>query len=265
MKKRTKIYALLLSLSLTIGVFTPSIAHAKTLDAPKTSQSINSNYFNSKSLITYQEEKLIREQFAKDGLDNTSIERCITKLKNGQVLDAETPEKLAKVPKEFFAFTKPTSKQALLASKTKMYKFPDGSYIKLTSKPIAKKTLPIANKNLITPNYVYTSNYSTEYVDEFIEGNYGTSHAGFVTSFTEYRGGGSTIYNAHDTTGWGYGTWTYNQPTIVRAVQTGTQPALAYASMTQVSSAGGLYTKTSGYTLELNVFETKYYMFMTKR
>jgi hypothetical protein len=83
--------------------------------------------------ISKSNENQLRENFQKLKIDKKTQEKLIDKIKNGQVLDSENPNELAKVPEEALTPT--------LNDPVKRYTFPDGSVIENGIEIISKTEL----------------------------------------------------------------------------------------------------------------------------
>ncbi len=257
MKKRfLKISALLLCLGVSITSYSSLTAYAET-------PVVTNSYAEAQSYITSEEETVLREEFAKDGVESGTIEKLINKIKNGEMLDAENPDKISKVPKDYFMFEKSNKRVA----REKTYTFEDGSYIKVESIPTINTRVSLQDSKInkgYQTDYVERSNYATLYVDEYIQAKYGTvSKVGFYCTFGLYNRSNSRIDNVYDTSGWGLGSWDYGDPKIIHSTQSGSRPALATASATQKTGIGD-FGKTSGYTCKLEVYKSTYTMTLTK-
>ncbi|WP_125154750.1 hypothetical protein [Clostridium rectalis] len=200
---------------------------------------------------------IIRKQFLEDGVKPATIEKLINKIKNGETLDAENPDKIAQVPKGFFKFELKDSTEKSIQEKT--YTFEDGSYIKVES-------IPTKRIKIIEPltRSVEYSHYGAIYTDEFIKTTYGSSKVVFYCIFRMLNQSRSVINNVYGTTGWGLGSWTYGEPQLIRSTQNGSMPAFAVATCTQTTGMGDL-SKTMVFSCEFKVYEHYYTMELIRR
>lgn len=205
--KSLKMKILVMGLSLCSLIAVPNTAFASTTNRTSSCRQQSNKY------LSLEQEQHLRKEFTKDDISLKEQNTVINKLKAGKVLDAENPEKIAQVPEEFFNIKKDGPSE-------KMYKFEDGSYIKLSVKKVKSN-----NKA------VYHSHYSTEYENHYVEARYGVTRVGFHATFHQYQGSPSVIKKVYGTGGYNpIGTLTFSEPKIIDKYQSGSRPALAMAT-----------------------------------
>lgn len=166
--KTKKILTLLLSLVLSLS----TVIYSALADTKLTVPTDNKNYAMTNMYITSGEESIIRKQFAEDGVSPTDIEILIEKIKCGELLDSEKQELLDQIPEDYFVF-EATEKKSI---REKIYRFKDGSYVKVKSIP----TIGVGRS-------IDSSNYGVFYNNEYIETTYGSAtRMGFYATFSIY-------------------------------------------------------------------------------
>lgn len=122
----------LISLILCLILLTFSSAPAFAETTPDTTPPTSAPITNK---LTDKEITQIRDNMTKDGVDQETQNLLINKMKKGEMLDCDNPEKIAAVPKDALTIRKGEMK--------KKYVFPDGSYIKSYMIPITPKNRDI--------------------------------------------------------------------------------------------------------------------------
>lgn len=178
------------------------------------------------------------------GIDKETQKELIQKKINGEIWDAENPEKLEQVPENFYMFDMSNPFEE------KIYTFDDGSIIKLShSRDLTQ------NKNLIQNRIITESPYATEYRNEAMTATYGAMRVTIYVNCGWYKGAAPRINDFSDSNMYpntiGGNTSTTNM-NIENRYATPNYPALAVGKVTNTNDYA--MPKTQSWRAEFQVY-----------
>ena len=225
---RKKMLCFILSGMITTGVISSmpgQLASAETLECTATNDLEAVDIDKIKSILQEQ------------GIEEEIQKKLIEKKINGELWDAENPEKIKDVPESFYVMdlTKPYER--------KVYTFEDGSIIELTH----------GNSNA---RAIISNSYTQKYENEKIVASYGGVLRATIYVNCEWpKGGRARIYNFSDSNiyTWNVGGSVTTTPmSVVKTYPDTYGPALATGKVAVYNS--GYLGKQSDFRAELSVY-----------